>query len=135
MSAPGAVELSLYWKPSSDLGRNPSLEVIAIPLEVDDEANALLARGGFIQLQVLNKYVNDSDLDQSTLGECAGYITVYPGYTSKKKEPPQGNIRTYFVNWASVYIMDEERSKFTITMFSPYHQLGDDDNYFWGRFG
>lgn len=135
MTDPGAIELTLFWKSVDDLNRKPSFEVVAIPLRVGDEANALLVRGNFVQLQVLNKYVDDEDLDKAVLGPCSGYLTVYPGYTSKKMEPPPYNIKTYTIDWASVYIADAERSSFLVTMHSSGSVLSDNDDYFWGRFG
>lgn len=135
MTEPGGIELYLYWKSTEDLNRKPNFQVVAIPLVVETEANALLVRGQFIQLQILNKYVQDSDLDKAVLGECSGYLTVYPGYTSRKMQPPTSNVKTYSISWASVYIADEERSSFTVTMRASDIKLGDGDDYFWGRFG
>lgn len=135
MSDPGGIELYLFWKPKEDLTRKPNLEVVAVPFVIDQEANALLARGGFIQLQVLNKYVNDEDLDYTDFGECTGYMTIYPGYVSKHMEIPTFNVRSYFIDWACVTIADKERSSFTVTMHSSGNILGHSDDYFWGRFG
>lgn len=135
MSDPGGIELSLVWKPKSDLSRNPTMDVVAVPFVVDVEKNALLVKGNFIQLQVLNKYVQDSDLDYASLGDCTGYLTVWPGYVAKQMQPPTVNVRTYSIEWASVNIADEERSSFTISMRAIGNELGDKDDYFWGRFG
>lgn len=135
MSDPGGIELYLYWA-SDDLNKKPNFEVVAVPFIVGSEANALLVKGNFAQLQILNKYVNDDDLDKAMVGNpCSGYLVVYPGYVSKRMEPPKDGVKTYSVSWASIYIADEERSSFTITMHVDRVEVGDFDDTFWGRFG
>lgn len=131
----GGIELYLYWG-SDDLNKKPNFEVVAVPFVTDVEANALLVKGNFGQLQILNKYVNDDDLDKANFSSpCSGYLVVYPGYVSKEMEPPLLSAKTYSISWASVYIADEERSSFTITMHFDAVSGGDFDDFFWGRFG
>lgn len=134
MSDPGGLELSLFLA-STDLNKKPTLEVVAVPFVTDSEANALFVRGNFAEMQILNKYVNDDDLDAAKLGPCTGYLTVYPGYVSKRMEPPTSGVKTYSVNWASIYIADAERSSFTISMHLDLKEGGDFDDFLWGRFG
>lgn len=131
MPDPGAIEASFYWKSSSsDLtDRDPSLDVVAIPLDEDKEA--LIVQGGYIRMQIERAKVNDNDLDKAVFGLCAGSITVYPGYTSKKMEPPKFNVRTYPVSWCILY---NDEKYYYITAKVEASRLGEDIDYFWGRF-
>lgn len=127
----GGVEAAFYWaSTSTDLtDRDPSLEVVAIPVNVDEEA--LVVQGGFVRMQITRAKVNDNDLDQAVFGRCSGYITVYPGYISKQQEPPTSNIRTYTVDWCVVY--RDEKFYYITASVRPF-VLGEDLQFFWGRF-
>lgn len=132
MPDPGAVEAYFYWKTTSqDLtDRDPSLEVVAIP--VDEDTEALIVQGGYIRIQLTRAKVNDNDLEKAVFGACAGCITVYPGYTSKEMEIPKFNVKTYPVRWSCVY-RDEKYYYITASVDAP--RLGDDVDFFWGTFG
>lgn len=132
MTDKGGVELNIRWKSSSsDLEqKSPSLSVVAIPLSIDAEALAI--QGYALELQVNKTHVNDNDLDSVIMGDCSGYITVYPGYVSKRMEPPPFNVRTYPITW-SIFYRDDE-NYFIYAKLGPY-VLGEDLQYFWGRFG
>lgn len=106
------------------------MEIVAIPLSISDEALAI--QGNFLEIQVKKVHVNDDNLDDAKLGDCAGYITVYPGYLSKRMEPPTLDVKTYPINWCT-FRRDEED-------YFLYARLGEsklteDIQYFWGRFG
>lgn len=136
MSDPGGIEMYVYWHATEDLTRKPSMEVVAIPFVIaGDSPNALLVRGNFLQLQIANQFVQDTDLDKAVFGNATGYITVYPGYVSKRMEPPPYGIKTYSISWASVTIADQERSSFTISARLDRSDISDKDDFFWGRFG
>lgn len=135
----GAIELVVHWTPEHDstLGpvRNPTMEVIATPLDIND-GNALYVRGSCIEIQVKNKYVQDKDLKFAMLGPCTGYLTVYPGYLEKKMEPPVQFAITYTIDWCSWYPVDAERSTFKIYARAMVPKgLREDIDFFWGRFG
>lgn len=135
MSDPGGIELFIYWAAKQDLTKKPNFEIVAVPFATD-EANALLVKGRFGQIQILNKYVNDDDLDDAMFANpCSGYLVVYPGYVSKQQEPPKDAVKTYSISFATVTIADAERTSFTVTMHFDRVDGGDFDDFFWGRFG
>lgn len=127
----GGVEAAFYWASTTgDLtDRDPSLEVVAIPVDVDEEA--LVVQGGLLRMQILKTKINDNDLDQATFGRCTGYITVYPGYVSKRQEPPSSNIRTYTCDWCVIY---RDEKYYYISASVRDYVLGEDLQFFWGRF-
>lgn len=131
----GAIEMFIHWQSKTDLTRDPRLEIVAVPLDVND-GNALYIRGNSIEIQIKNKYVQDSDFDYAVFGPCTGYLTVSGGYISKQQEPDSQFQSTFSIDWCSVYIVDESRSTFKIRARATTPiGLGEDVKYFWGRFG
>lgn len=128
----GGIEGEIFFKcDSEDLtSKEPSLSVVAVPL--DDTNNGMFIRAGLIRIQVTRAQVNDNDLDSATFGPCSGYLTVYPGYVSKRMEPPQYNIRTYWIVWCELY-RDEEN--YFITCRYDRSSLGESTDFDWGLIG
>lgn len=128
----GGIEAAIYWE--SDAGdissREPSMEIVAVPIDEDNEA--IEVQGGLIRIQVKRSKVNDNDLDYAKLNWCSGYLIVYPGYISKQMEPPKDNVRTYWIEWCTLRRDEED---YFITMRYTGYYLGASPDFFWGRFG